>query len=224
VTRYHHSTGSAELDHKDYSDDGFALVELLVALTLFALLSALLVQTLLGASQLLRVREAATAEGSVATVRQAVANLLSGARPVRWRFGNSGADTMLMGKSNSIILVTGYAAQGQNGGLYSTTLFTEGPSESNSGQSLILEQSLSRSAEVGPSQSHGLNRRTVLIDGLRSVSFKFYGQQMPRQEPGWFEIWASNAKLPERISIELAFVDPAARDWPPLVVELPLFN
>jgi type II secretion system protein J len=206
------------------SDGGSTLVELLVAMTIFALLSALLIEVLSGARQLLRVRDTASSEGSMAAVRMAISNLVSGARPIRQLSGSVNEGMMLDGKKNVVRFVTGYAPKGQYGGLYESVLRGETAGDGSEDQNLVLEQSLYRAPKNGFAQQARPLRRSILLDGVSSITFKYYGRLQPQQNRRWSEAWSSATALPERVSIEVTFANSSARTWHPLIVELPLSN
>jgi hypothetical protein len=81
-------------------------------------------------------------------------------------------------------------------------------------------------AERGGTPEAGLGGRRVLIDGLASARFSYFGAPAPGTTPGtspgqaadWRDRWEAEAGLPGLISIEAEFPEGDGRAWPILRV------
>jgi hypothetical protein len=67
-----------------------------------------------------------------------------------------------------------------------------------------------------PSDS-SFNRSVVLLDGLSSARFHYYGAA-PGQPDGWSDSWTPTSVMPKLIQIEAAFAEGDRRSWPDLDV------
>jgi general secretion pathway protein J len=58
----------------------------------------------------------------------------------------------------------------------------------------------------------------VLLAGLKSVSFSYLGAPAPNAPAGWQAQWQDRKELPELVRIEAGFFDDDARLWPELII------
>jgi general secretion pathway protein J len=66
----------------------------------------------------------------------------------------------------------------------------------------------------------GLGGRKVLLEGIASGGFAYYGSIDPAAAPDWQQSWDKAAALPRLIALRLTFRD-TQRQWPTLMVALP---
>jgi general secretion pathway protein J len=59
---------------------------------------------------------------------------------------------------------------------------------------------------------------TILIDGVQSLRFRYFGSMDPEKEPAWADNWPKGESLPRLISVEVGFPPGDARRWPPLII------
>ena len=194
---------------------GFTLVELLVALTLFALLSVLLFGGLRFGT---RATAAGTAElewsAEIATATTFLRNQLADVQPID--IGGSPQQPALAfdGRTDSVEFVGLPPAHLAQGGLHKFTLTVE-RSEAGRRQLLVIWR-LVRSD--GTSVSLSPPHRTVLLDGIAGLSFAYFGGTGGDDAPGWHDEWRDEPQLPRLIRLRVAFAD--GRHAPDLVVAL----
>lgn len=59
---------------------------------------------------------------------------------------------------------------------------------------------------------------TVLIDGIATAAFSYYGSRRPREEPAWRDDWRDAEILPRLVRLRVAFADGDRRHWPDLFI------
>jgi general secretion pathway protein J len=64
----------------------------------------------------------------------------------------------------------------------------------------------------------GEPHREVLVRGLKSLDFSYFGADKPGQAPSWHERWTHEMMLPQLIRVHAEFAAGDARTWPDLVV------
>ena len=100
------------------------------------------------------------------------------------------------------------------GGLYRFELKTAG---TETGLGLELLWQLYRPDRPGWFEEDGLTRRT-LIDGIETARFRYYGVPDGDVDPDWTESWDSVRRLPNLVSLEIAYPKGDPRPWPILTV------
>jgi prepilin-type N-terminal cleavage/methylation domain-containing protein len=191
-------------------ESGFTLVELLVSITLFALLSVLLAGALRTGS-----RAAASGEEridrttEIAVAETAIRGQLAGALPVA---GASSAVLLFDGRSDGVDFVGFPPAYLAPGGFHRLSLEIV---PSASGQQLVL-----RWHPLAEVPDEGGLRPAILLDHLEHVAFAYYGARDYAEAPQWREEWQGAIRLPSLIRLHFLFLD--RHDVPDLVVALRL--
>jgi general secretion pathway protein J len=192
------------------SQAGFTLVELLVAMALLALLSALL----LGG---LRMSRAAVARGEIATERLLRAEL--GLAVLRRQLEQADPlplDTTtepriaFAGDGQSVVFVAPPGAYLALGGEEITWLAIEPGTD---GARIVLRyRPLDRAADVWPPTLDPRDMKTVvLLDGAARAEFSYFGRPSPVTDMQWQTAWRDAAMLPTLIRLSVAA-------WPDLIV------
>lgn len=178
---------------------GFTLVEMLVALTLLALVAAMLLGSLrFGARSwdgaATRTEERDETEAAQSLLR----TLLSEASTP----GGGAAPLALAGDARSLTFVAPWARGPGGGGLHRFALRLEG-------DALVFAWASERGASP-------VGERT-LLDGVSAVRIAYFGPPAEAAPPLWLDRWEDRGRPPRLVRIEVAFAD-ASRPWPPLVV------
>jgi general secretion pathway protein J len=63
-------------------------------------------------------------------------------------------------------------------------------------------------------------RSRGLLDGVRDLRFRYFGALHEGEGPGWWDTWPIPDRLPDLVSLEVAFADGDPRRWPALSVAL----
>jgi general secretion pathway protein J len=201
------------------SDDGFTLLELLVAVTLLALIAVLLVAGLrTSRSALVRVEQQSMV-ASVDSVQHLLRRLLAEAHPIAQN-SQLRDERDFVGGQDSALFVSGFAPQGQLQGLYRIELVRERGAAPNSGR-LLLRQTLHRNpARSAPRATAPSAITTVLLADVGDLRLSYFGRDNREAEPSWRNAWAA-VGMPELVGIEVAFGLRDPRRWPKLVIALP---
>jgi general secretion pathway protein J len=200
------------------AEAGFTLLELLIALTLLAVIASLLVNAITSARQALNVVDRRVTQASVPAVQSVLRRLLVEARPNPDAAQHADPDRAFIGEASKLGFVSSFVPQGQYGGLwrYEIALGTnEGAAESSA---LVLTQQLVRPASQATSQP----LRTVLIKEVRALSVRYFGAEDKDSAPQWQDAWRHPFRLPRLVSVVVTFVRPDGRQWPTLIVALAL--
>lgn len=198
-------------------DAGFTLLDLLVAMAIFSLTMVLLLRALSQVQQAIDVAERSTERASSTAVRTALEVVVGQTRPAV-KADNEGP--IFVGQRTEVWFVTGYATQGQYGGLYATHLFlTPGSAEDMS--NLVLSQKM---YPIGRDVSGRAAHEPILLHRVKALIFGYYGRQQETSPNGWFETWTATNRLPSQISIRVVFPEGDRREWPPMILKIPLAN
>jgi prepilin-type N-terminal cleavage/methylation domain-containing protein len=192
------------------SDAGFTLVELLVSITLFAMLSVLLAGTLRTGS-----RAAAAGETRIDRTTQIALSetviwaQLAGALPVT---AMGSAALLFDGRTDGVDFIGLPPAYLAPGGFHRLSLALE---PTASGQDLVLRwQSLTAAVEDSDL------RPSILVEHLVRVDFAYYGARDYAELPQWREEWRGALRLPVLVRLHFVFLD--GHEVPDLVVALRL--
>lgn len=193
---------------------GFTLVEMLVAMALLALLSALLVGGLHMSRTAIVGSEAATerllrTELGLAVIRRQLEQAdplpLGGVASPRIAFA---------GDAESVVFIAPPGAFLALGGEEITWLAIERGPE---GARIVLRyRPLDRASDRWPPVlDAGAMQSVVLLDGIARADLTYFGRIDPARDPQWWQDWRDAAALPTIIRLG---VSGAARTWPDLVV------
>jgi general secretion pathway protein J len=191
-------------------ESGFTLVELLVSITLFAILSVLLAGALRTGSRAATIgEERIDRTTQIAVAETAIRGQLAGALPVA--AANSVA-LLFDGRSDGVDFVGLPPAYLAPGGFHRLSLDIV---PTASGQQLVL-----RWHPVTEVPEEGELRPAILLDHLAQVAFAYYGARDYAETPQWREEWQNAIRLPSLIRLHFLFLD--RREVPDLVVALRL--
>jgi len=207
---------------------GFTLIELLVALTLLGLISVVLFGGLRFGTRAweagnLRAEQLAQVQAVQALLRRRIAQALPP--------GVEAADVaegrvIFAGESDALRFLAAVPSRAGVGGIYAFDLAViedEARAGAQGGAGVLLEFTwrLHRTddeAERDDMPEAGLGGRRVLIDGLASARFSYFGAPDPGQPADWRDRWEVEAGLPGLIAIEAEFPEGDGRAWPVLQV------
>lgn len=199
------------------AEAGFTLIELLVALTLVGLISVVLFGGLRFGTRAweassLQAERLAQVQAVQALLRQRIAQ----AMPPRVEAAEvTERRAIFAGEADALHFVAAVPARVGVGGIYSFDLAV---TEGGEGARLELTWRLHRADEpdLFDEPEPGLGGRRVLLDGIESAAFAYYGASDPGQPADWRDRWEADSTLPALIAIEVAFPAGDGRAWPPL--------
>jgi general secretion pathway protein J len=193
-------------------EHGFTLVELLVAITLFAVLAT----TLFGALRFgTRAAEQGTARlewtEEVAVAANFLRSQIAGAEPLQ-KDEDGQKSVAFEGQLGSVEFVALPPAHLAGGGGWQT-LHVGLEDEGGRGR-LVLTWRLVRPDAAAPNAPS----RTVLLDGVTSVAFGYFGATAAGEDPQWHNRWQDAISLPLLMRLRVEFEN--GRHTPDLIVAL----
>ena len=198
--------------HRQSDAAGFTLVELLVVLAIFSLMSLLLFDAFHFAShaatggnaRLARTRDFALAESFL---RAQLADI----RPFAAADQSDGRDVLFEGGPEGLDFIGAPPAYLAPGGFQELRIALEADSAN---KSLVIRWQPLRG---GSTDARPLPP-TVLLDGLARADFAYFGSSTARQAPDWHTTWSGAVGLPSLIRLKLTFRDGYA---PPELIVIP---
>ncbi|MEO3430514.1 prepilin-type N-terminal cleavage/methylation domain-containing protein [Pelagibius sp. CAU 1746] len=192
---------------------GFTLMELLVSITVLALLSVMMVGGLnFGARVWERTESIAQDQGRVAAVQALLRRQIAQMQPQQVRGADRRPGMALEGKAERLVFIGPVPEYLGQGGYYVVAVESEaaGPT-----RNLVLRW------EPFTRERPGLNfsdraRKEVLLTGVRSVGFKYFGRGRLNQPTGWLTSWNDSGQLPELVEITVDFDTREELTWPVL--------
>lgn len=213
-------THRTQATRKHRATAGFTLVELLVALTLFGVLSVGLFGSLrFGTAAWEAGAEQSAALDDVLVVQSVIRRHLALALPPETRAIRADQEPIFIGDDERLSFVAPLSNNVGLGGLYRFTLTKI---EDDGQMALQLDWILYRPDRDSDTFDEQIERRT-LLDGLEDVAFRYYGRTEGEREPNWHSIWPREAGSPILIALAVEMPEGDRRSWPELVVAPKLF-
>jgi general secretion pathway protein J len=191
---------------------GFTLVELLVAITLFSVLTLVLFGSLQfglrvwhqGTDQLDRNDETIHLQAFLRrTIEQIYPHFLSN-DPTHMRVEFEGTSTSVR---FLVPINAGFGA----GGRLRLTLFTD----ANDRHRVFVVESR---AELAANNSGAPTTKTKLLAGLEAAQLSYFGRARSDKVAEWHTQWAGETALPDLMRVRVLFAEGDARRWPDLAV------
>ncbi len=212
-------TATSAKQECDDREAGFTLIEMVVALALLALMTALLAGSMSGARRVLAVVERNTTVVSIGAVQTYIRSALASVVPPQSGDGNDAAGAFSGSRSN-LRFTTTFAAQGQVDGAYRVALSLM-PSAVGTTLDLIVTQTLVRDGDIDGVTTIAPQLRSVLIPNIAGFEIGYFGAQgeIP-DEMGWHSEWTKRDRIPRLIRIDVRFLSGDPRVWHRLQVPL----
>ena len=200
-------------------EDGFTIIELLVALSLLAFMLVVIDGALRFGRRAWAVSDAVEQVQSVDTVRSLISQRLVETLPVTISEQSGLLRVAFQGTSDEVGFVTPFPSRnGLPAGLFLATLrLVPRPGQTRQALSFDLRPIL---AAGEPPMSDG--HTPILIDNVEQLVVSYYGQPERGGEPRWFDEWRGRSSLPRAVTVDVRFPPGDRRTWPPLVAELKL--
>lgn len=189
------------------SDAGFTLLELLLAMTLLALVSLILVAGLrLGIASWSGADQAERSANQVAMVRARLRQVLARTEPRNWSRGKARDKLHFVGNTREVTFLTP-DPQG-TGSLLVASLRLQGAAHH---KSLVL--TAHDELAVKP-EDHPI----VTLPGVRRLALSYLGPGPTGGPPRWHSHWNGRTRLPLLIRLRLTMAPSSRTQWPTLVV------
>jgi general secretion pathway protein J len=195
-------------------DAGFTLVELLVGLLIVGLIVGLLFGSLRFGS---RVWETVQQRGDdiarIEIAQNFIRTYLGKARLLPGGSGGSSGSLAFEGDAGSVSFVTTLPLHLGDGGLYLMRIHLD---EQPDGRALAVSWRSYRAGEEAASDDD--ERTTILIEGVSSANFDYFGALRTADPPDWRDYWEPTGSIPALVRLRISLADDAAMWWPDLVV------
>jgi general secretion pathway protein J len=197
------------------SERGFTLLELLIAVSLLALLMTLLVGGMrIGTRHLARQADQVDRSQRAVLIQHFLRAELADAQSLPDPGAGRSGGIVFAGRANGVTFVGPTPASVATGGLQVLSLdfAAEGAARGAIVANWRLYGGAEGTAAVGP-------RRSVLLDHIRGASFTYFGG-VPGETPSWHSTWTGMTELPSLVRLSVEFADGDV--MPELVVALRL--
>lgn len=196
---------------------GFTLIEILLATALLAAALTLAFATVIAASRTVDRGEALAARSErMRAVESVLRRRLAGARPVPFGFDEStGLPLRFVGEPDRVRFVADLPDYLGRGGPHLHDVFV---AEQNGRVQLALGLNVVLAGEV--IEESPPREPELLAEDLRTARFRYRALDEQGRPGEWQERWELADQLP--LMVEVTLSDADGREWPPLVVALPL--
>jgi general secretion pathway protein J len=204
-------------------DDGFTLVELLVALTLFGVLTTMLfMEFRLGIRSADKVTEAIDKSATLPILHDFLRAQLAAVQPIV-KDGSSEEILWFDGQSEKVDFIgtppNALSGVLSGGGLQRFSIELLKPGEArDGGRRLVLRRRLYQGKQFKAEGDY--DEPVVLLDGISSLQLDYFRTADPARAPAWQDTWREMPRLPSLIRLRLSLAD--GRQAPNLVVALRL--
>lgn len=199
---------------------GFTLVELLVGLSLLAMLSTLLFGGFRFGLRAWEVGSARLESGdAVATAQGLLRRQLSEAQPVLTGAPAEATPVLFSGGADGITFVSPLPAHRGIGGFQ---VFELGLRERDATNHLMLRWHLYRADAVAP--TFNPKDESVVLADVAAIAISYYGRPTDGAPRQWLDRWDGRFGLPELVRLRVAFPAGDDRSWPDLVVAPRLYK
>jgi general secretion pathway protein J len=196
-------------------EHGFTLIELLVSLTLMALIAVVLSGGLRFGASVWRAGDAhADRLSEMQAIQGFARRQLSRAEPLRRSASRSRREIEFSGRSDAVRFIAILPAHLGTPGFHQIE-FRE--ARAGGSMRLMLEMRLYQSGEEGESLT-GEARERILLDGIESAEFSYFGSTERNVPPSWRSQWDGADRLPSLVRLRVRFPEGDRRVWPELVV------
>jgi general secretion pathway protein J len=193
-------------------DGGFTLIEMLVAMSLLALIAAYGVSTLRTLSHVKTIEAGMDLQNVTEATRNHLRATLGDARVVFDVNDRTGTVVVFEGKQESVTAVAPLDDRTVRGGLYKLRYHLVG-------KELVLDYALLRPQGQTPA-----NGQVVLVGNVKSLSIDYFGASDGSGQKSWATNWQGTDQLPERIRLSLQLEQAPADTWTPLEIALKNVN
>ncbi|MBV8534570.1 MAG: prepilin-type N-terminal cleavage/methylation domain-containing protein [Alphaproteobacteria bacterium] len=195
---------------------GFTLLELLVSITIFALLMVVLIGALqLGTRQTGRLTGQVDRSQQVALVQNFLRTQLGTAQPLVLP-SDQAKTVQFDGQPHSVDFVALAPESLPAGGLQVLSLALVEDNAQGDGRLVLGWRPLRQAEDASPAAS----RPTVLLEHVRAARFVYYGPPTPTDDPYWQTTWQNMTYLPLLVRLSVTFLD--GEQMPDLAIALRL--
>jgi general secretion pathway protein J len=200
-------------DVRSHREDGFTLLEMLVALSLMAVIGLYLSSAVGTGRRAWELRDRIEDASSTATVREFLRRQVEQAWPAYERTDIGEQRLVFSGEPDRIEFVSPISDGTNWGGLYRFVI-----SKAKSETTLRIVGDLHRSSTEKSAAAFD----TTILESVQSFKISYYGSASPNAKPEWHDNWNSIAGLPQLVRMEIGMAPESTVAWPDLIVSLAL--
>jgi general secretion pathway protein J len=194
------------------SNAGFTLVEVLVALLLFSLLSLALFGTVrVDASAWVRATSHADDSDRRIHAQDLLRHLIENAYPLYLSSDPASRRIDFTGSKNGLNFLSSAPMALANGGRSRVVLAIE---PENDRLDLMLESNPELAVKNGQAEA----ARRPLVSGASAVAFSYFGRTLSGRTAEWHDDWNAQTELPRLVRVEVRFPASDGDSWPDLIV------
>ncbi len=204
---------------------GFTLLELLVAITVFALMIGILVSGFrFGARVWEQAEQTSSQVIDVESAFALVRRLIAGALPYTVPTEDGEVYVDFLGTADAVSFVAPAPAQAFVGALHTISLLRLPAASASEGVRLILNVRPYAPNEEPPRpkkrrrSAEQLDKSVVLVERAAAVDFLYFGGTEVDPTPRWQTTWADRSTLPLLVAVRVRFGANDRRYWPDLLV------
>ncbi|MFO1129577.1 MAG: prepilin-type N-terminal cleavage/methylation domain-containing protein [Rhodospirillales bacterium] len=206
-------------------DGGFTLLELLVAITVFALMAGILVAGFRFGVRVWEQAETASmqltdVESAYAIVRRLIAN----AQPLTVASEDGNVHVDFAGTASRLSFVAPSPVQAFVGALHTISLVRVPAGPAKQGEQLVLnvrpyepDEANETPRRRAPGKER-LDKSVVLVDRAQAVEFLYFGGDDADPTPKWQTTWINREAPPKLVAVRIRFAADDRRRWPDLIV------
>ena len=192
-------------------EQGLTLIELLLSLTILVLLTGFLAGGLTITRHAFDTSHATQVGSDADSAAQAISGLVGSAIPVPADTSDQPTAVSFEGSQDTLSFVGLSEGRSLRGGPYKIKI-------RRAGTDLIVDL-LPLLFNAKPDQQRPVPINAVVLAGIRSVRFSYFGRLNPSTEPVWRSVWHVAEMLPDLVSVQIDFED-ETRIEPAMVIAL----
>jgi general secretion pathway protein J len=202
------------LPAKRHSEAGFTLLELMVAVSLLALLSVMMVGGLSFGARVWEHSESTGQDQShIAAVQALLRRQIAEMQAQQVRGADRRPSLAFEGTGERLAFIGPVPEYLGRGGYYVIAVELEA---SGREKNLVMRWEPFTRERPGLAFSEAA-RQEVLLRDVASVAFRYFGRDRRGQPDGWLATWAAGDRLPQLVALELSFAPEVEAVWPKLV-------
>ncbi len=206
----------------DTGEAGFTLVEMVVALALLALITAVLAGSISGARRVLAMIERNNVANSVVAAQNYLRATFAQALPMAAEDTAEGRVPAFAGGPANVRFATTHVPRGQFEGVYRVEIGLEPSTARDRAFDLVVTQTMIRNAPSDGAPSPVLSRRSTLVPNIQRVSFSYFGVVGDAEDQfQWQTLWSKPDRLPRLVRIDVTFDEGDPRIW--LRLQVPVY-
>ncbi len=190
---------------------GFTLVEVLIGMTLLAVMMALIFGAFrIGVTSWDAGEKRVIETNNLLIVQSFLRSRIMSAQPLFDDFGDDEKEFSFIGTENSLQFVSSLPARG---GFQKFILFFD---NENEGMLKISVEPFFPTFDG----SDSVKNEVVLLEAIKQMNLSYFGSSSFGEEADWQDQWEDQENLPDMIKLDLKFLDKSNQSWPPFLVRL----